>query len=143
MDVEKLMKELPTESGSSVTYEEVEAVLGIRVTENRFRTVTGAWRKKLFRDKNLQTAAEGGAFHFLTANQAFDTGVKSLHKIGKAAGRLHVRAGTINTNDLTTERKEKHRLLVRETQAVIEATRNAAKQIAGPKPVQSNVRMVS
>lgn len=140
-DVDILMKTFEPKAGDTISYDEIAAAINVEPKLNRFRTVTGSWRRQIFRELGLQTTAEGGRFFFLTADQAFDFGLKGMHKIGRAAGRLYVRSGTINVEEITQERREKFRLFVRETQAVVEAARSSVKKIAAPGPINSALRI--
>lgn len=136
MDVDKLMKEIEVQPGTVVPYAEVERIMGVHLKATRFRSVTQAWRKRIFREKLLDSTAEGGEFYFLTADAAHDKGRRIIKQIGRATGRLTVRVDAIDANELTGPRREIHNLLRRESQAMLDAARKSAKAIAGPRPVQ-------
>lgn len=136
-DVDALMAEIPAEPGTSVTYDRVAEIVGLDRTSSRWKTVTQAWRKRLFRDRLIQTSAEGGAFHFLTADAAQDKCRGRFNTIGRAVGRNRLRVEAIDPTDLTTEQKRtEHGLLQRETRALHDAAKAAAKAIALPAPVR-------
>ncbi len=134
MDVDRLMK-IEDDPGMSIDYEYIEGVLGVKRGSNRFRSVTNAWRKRLFREKLLMTTAEGGKFHFCTADQAHDLGRKGISKVGRSAGRLRVHVDAVNVADLSLERSAKHQLLRREVLAIHAAAQSGARAIAAPEPV--------
>lgn len=134
MDVAALMEKVKPVAGQSVPYADIAAIIDCRHESNRFRTVTGAWRKKLLSEKSIQVKAEGGAFHFLTATEALGANIEGLSRVGKQARRVVVRSNFINAADLSETDKEKHRILVREAAALVEATRRSVTQIEPPKP---------
>lgn len=136
-EVNLLLKTFSVEPGMKVSYEDVCDLTKIRPNEGRFRAVTNAWRKRIFREKLISSTAEGGSFHFLTADEAHDRGLHGMQKIGRAMGRLCTRVESINAEQLTGERRERHNLLRRESQAVLEIVRASQKVIAGPRPVSS------
>lgn len=138
MDVDRLMSDLDPQANAQISYADVEAIIGVAHKEYRFKTVTNAWRRRLFREKFLQTVADGEAFHFLSADQALSYGRKGLSRIGRAAGRLRIRVDAINATELSSgELRDKHTLLRRESQAILEAVQKSAKSIAGPRPVSA------
>lgn len=139
-EVDRLMNAISLEAGARVSYEQVEKITGVRATEHRFRTVTSAWRKRVFREKALEIKAEGGFFVILTADEALTNGITSFHKVGRALGRASVKVSVINETELSSERASTKRLLQKEIGAVADAARRAAKEIAAPKPVVSLVR---
>lgn len=140
-DVEKLMKFDP-KAGTSITYDAIAAEIGVAYGASRFVTVIQAWTKEVFRSRGLQAKREGGAVHFMTADQAHDNCKKGVAKVGRSAGRLRVRTEAVKVTELSSDRLPSHDALRRETQAILEATQKAAKQIAAPKPVTSD-RMIA
>lgn len=139
-DVELLMKEVPVQSGTEVQYAEIERLLGLQRKQSRFRTVTDAWRRRLRREKLLQSTAEGGAIRFLVADQAHDKGLKTLWRIGKSSRRLKNDVEDIDTTSLTGSRVERHPLLRRITHEFASFSRKTTKEIAAPRPISSTVR---
>lgn len=141
-EVDRLIKEIEARPGVEVTYQEVERITGIRQRDNRFRSVTSAWRKRVFRERAIQVKAEGGRFVMLTPDEALTNGIVSFHKIGRALGRTSVRISVINEAELTPARADTKRLMQREIEVVTDAARRAAKVIAGPAPVSPARRIV-
>jgi hypothetical protein len=138
MDVNRLM-ELDVQPGTIVSYEQVTAVIGISNSVHRFRTVTNAWRRRLFRERLLQSSAEGGAFHFLTADAAHQKGRGGLTRVGRASGRLRTAVAAVDSAALTTpELVSRHNLLRRETEAIHEAAQKSARALAAPLPVNGS-----
>ena len=140
-EVDRLMAGIAIEAGVRIPYEKVEELTGVRVNEHRFRTVTTAWRKRVFREKALEVKAEGGCFVILTPDEALTNGINSFHKVGRALGRTNVKVSVINETALSNERAATKRLLQREIGMVSDAARRAAKEIAAPKPVSTVVRL--
>lgn len=140
-DVDRLLKEIEARPGVEVSYETVERLIGAKRTDNRFRSVTNSWRKRIFREKALEIKAEGGRFLILTPDEALSSGISAFHKVGRALGRTSVRVAVINEAELAPARAETKRLMQREIDAVTDATRRAVKAIAAPKPVSTSHRM--
>ena len=107
MDVDKLTKELSPQPGEIIPYEDIEIVLIIKRTEHRFATVLGSWRKRLMKQRGLQSQGIGTGIQFLTPDQSVDKGVKDLTRIGKATGRMNMRQAMINPIDLTPENQRR------------------------------------
>lgn len=137
MDVRKLIETFVVEAGTVVTYEQVAAAIGVEERTGRFRTVTTAWRKRVFADKLLRSIAEGGTFRFLTADDAHDLGRRDLKRIGRAAGRLATHVEVIDMATLTGARRDGHNLLRRESAALLDAARRGQKAISAPQPVNT------
>jgi|SRR5688572_17030408 len=131
-DVTKLM-ELDPQPGMSLSYEEIERAIGLRYGDARFNTVIESFRKRLFRERLLQTKRAGGAIHFLTNDGAHDEGRARVKKIGRQAGRHRIKVDAIDARDLTSERQTVHALLRREAQAMLDAAQQAEKALARPK----------
>lgn len=143
-DVDKLIKEFDAAPGSQISYEQVEQCIGVSIKEFRFRTVTNAWRKRVFREKLIQSEADGGVFKFLTADEACDSGVKGLWRIGRATGRLRVHVEAIDPAAASSDAKrDKINLVRRASHAMHEASQASVKTIAAPKPVRGVLRSVS
>lgn len=140
LDVDRLCDRIAAEPGDVATYEDVEALLGLSRDTNRFRTITAAWRRKLERERGVQTECEGGSFRFLTPDEAFDSSVRRVRLLGRAAGRLHRRVETIEPAALTGDRAKKRDLWLRETRALAEAAAKALAVVAPPKPIPSIAR---
>lgn len=135
VDVDALMKHIEPMAGQSISYDDVAAVIKVSPDSNRFRTVTAAWRKRLFREKRLETKAEGDAFHFLSADQAHAGHIRSVMKIGRATGRLQVKLSCADPTQMSAENKDQHFRASRFVGAIAEEMRRAAKEIAAPRPV--------
>ncbi len=143
-DVARLLEAIPAEPGTSVSHDQVAELIHTQVGSSRFRSVTNAWRNKLFRDRLLQTNSEGGEFRFLTADESLDKGLGGFKRVGRAAGRLRVRVDAVNPSDLTTPEKQgRHVLLRRAAQAVGDEAAKSAKTVAGPAPIQTTRRIAN
>lgn len=136
-DVDALMN-LEIVAGSHVTYDEIEETTGVKYRTHRFSSVVMAWRKRLFRERGLQTKARGGAIHFLTADAALDEAGVKMIRVGRATGRVVRDVGMIHAAELgSDEKRARHTLMAREAAALLEAARAAHKSITGPAPTQS------
>ena len=140
-EVDLLMENVDATPGSAVSYEKVARLIEVKANTSRFRTVTNVWRRRLFREHLIQTTAYGGAFHFLSADEAHDTGLRDMHRVGRSTGRLRTRIEAVHITELSEPRRDKHHLMRREMMAVHEAFQKSAKALAEPKPVSSVVRL--
>jgi hypothetical protein len=137
-DVDKLMK-LDPQPGVTIPYETVEREIGLDQRASRFRTVTTAWRRRLFRERMLQSTAEAGAFRFLTAEEAHANSLTGFTRLGKATGRVVARAEAVDTRDLPDGTREKHLLLKRELHMVREQMARSVRAIEPPKPKSGGI----
>lgn len=136
MDVDTLTAAFDPKAGQAVALHDIADAIHADPKSNRLRTVVNAWRKRMFRERNLQAMVEGGQLHFLTADGASDQNVKSFHRIGRATGRLRVRQQMVDTAQLSPEKRDRHYLLTRATEAIAAAARDGAKTMALPSPVK-------
>lgn len=141
-EIDAIMAAFEARPGTSVSHEDIAKAAGLDIGSNRFRTVTQRWRKMIERDNTVRVESRERVFHFLTADEAHDRLKVDLHRIGRAAGKMHVRASVIDVQHLNGERRETHRLFVRESAALVDSARRSAKAIQPPKPTQAtNLRL--
>ena len=143
MDVDKLVETFKPEAGQRISYDDIAAVINVAPKTSRFRTVTNAWRSRVFKNNGLQMVAEGGEFIVLTPSGALSKGISDFHKVGRALGRAGTRVAVINEAELDKEAGAQKRILQREIGAVAEAARKAAKEIAAPGTPSSVVRLAA
>jgi hypothetical protein len=142
IEVDALMENIDARHGTIVSFDEIERVIGVTRDKARFRSVVEAWRKRLFREKLIQTRSIAGELHLLSDDEAHDFGKSNLSRIGRATGRLCVRVEAVDATKLSGERRDGHNLLRREANAMLDAARKSAKAIAAPKPLTpSNLRI--
>lgn len=142
MDVDKLMA-LDLKAGDSISYQQVKQTIGVDHTENRFWSVTQAWRKRLFREHLLQVICEGGSFHVLTADEALGLGRRNVTRIQRFARRTAVAVEAIPVDELTGKNKDDYNLVRRAAHMMLDATRTAAKEIAPPSPPKKTTLRVA
>lgn len=133
IDVDKLMA-LELQPGAALPYADVEALIQVERGTNRFRTVTDAWRKRLFREKLIQSSAYGETFHLLTPDEAHDRGREGISRVGRMVRRTRIGIEAVDASQLTGDRRDKHNLLRREAEIVHDAVLKSAKEIAAPAP---------
>jgi hypothetical protein len=119
--------------GDKLGYGQIETVIEVLRSETRFRTVTTAWRKRLFRERGMEVKAEGGMFIGLLAGQALSSGVASVNRIAFAAGRTTRRLEVIDSAHLTADERERHMLARREVAALHGYARSVCNTISPPK----------
>jgi hypothetical protein len=81
-EVKKLIDALGVPApGTLVEYAQIEQVIGLARSENRFRSVTNAWRKKLLREQNRVTeGVRGVGVMFCAAERRVDVSERHLVK---------------------------------------------------------------
>jgi hypothetical protein len=141
-DVERLMKAFPAKPGDRIAAGAIAAVLGLDPQSPRFRTVTGKWRAKLHREQGLRLTLAGKVFHVLTAPEQVNEVVHDINRVTRAAARAYVEANIIDVAALSDTEKRQHYLVCREIKAIAEETKRAQIEVAGPKPLQSSMRLV-
>ena len=137
-DVKALIA-LGVEPGMDLAYELVEKTIGVLRTEHRFGSVVTAWRRRVFREHRLRIRRQGGVFRFLTSEECLTQSTIDMHRVGKAIGRTTVYIDAVRTDDLDDEGLRRHALLRQNAHVVLNATREACKEIALPKPIGTTV----
>lgn len=135
-DVNRLMKEFEPKSGTVVSHEAVEAVLGLNRSESRYRTVTTAWRRRLFREENVDTVVTPGhGFRFLREGERVRESVKDFGRNVRGIGRSLRRISAVRAEVLTDQDRAKHDHGRRLIAATLDGARRAQKELAAPKPI--------
>ncbi len=99
---------VPTE-GASVTYEQIARVLHQPVRSNRWKTVTNAWRKRLFEEHNLILGAADGAFTALLPGERIERGAGKLRsgmRSVRRAGAIVQRTDRARLSETETKRAD-------------------------------------
>lgn len=139
-DVDLLMDRFPVGPDVSVSYFDIVETIGVTPSAPRFRTITTAWRNRVFRQRGLQSKCQGGTFTFLTADEAHDRAYSGVEKIGRSIGRQRTKIEAIPQDQLTTEqRRVEHVLLRREINALYQSAQSAAIAIAAPTPAKRSL----
>ena len=133
----KALMALGAAPGDEVTYERVEQIIGAGRYDRRFDAVTSAWRRRVFREHRLRIKRSGGVFRFLTAAEGLTESAADMHRVGRAAGRCTVHVEAIDAGALDDVGLQRHALLRRNADALLNAAREANKAIALPKPISA------
>lgn len=139
MDVDRIMKEVPTEVGTAVECTKIAEIIRVAIQDSRFLSVTTAWRKHIFNTTGIRIKRDGGAFHFLAPTAALEETKRDFKKVGRAAGRATVRAKVIDPRQLSDEQRETQRLAIRMGEELLDVAQRSMKAIAPPKPIKPNV----
>jgi len=141
-EIDAIMAAIPVTPGTSATHADVASAAGLDPESTRFQTVANRWRKLVERGSAIRIESRDRVFHFLTPDEAHDRSRVDLHRVGRAAGKLHVRVSAIDPNTLSGERKAAHFILTRETAALLDSARRSAKAIQGPAATKpANLRL--
>jgi hypothetical protein len=133
IDVEAIIKETgPLQDGDIISYKKISEIIKQPITSHRFKTVTGAWRRRLNRNYNQVIKAKGGEFKVMTNHDRVD------HVSGKYKGALRIMGRATNTAARTSREglsKEEVKALdhVQNTGAALRlSAATAAKQLKYP-----------
>lgn len=108
VDVEMIVKAIGVPKvGDNISYAQLESILRLKRTENRFTTVINAWRRKMDREHNLlMKAIPGVAFEVLSASGRVDLSSKVFKQALKRTGRAVAIAARTDRKELTEEEKK-------------------------------------
>jgi hypothetical protein len=137
-EVDMLREAISIKAGASVSHDRVAEIIGVPADTGRFNSVVQRWRKMVWRDFNIRMVSRDRVFMFLEPNAASDASWRDMRLSGRAIGRMTVRAAAIDVMALSRDRRDRHLLLVRESNALLEATRKSAKVIAAPTAIKSD-----
>lgn len=123
---------------AQVTHEEVEAVLGLNRQDNRYRSITTAWREHLLEHENKQVGAVAGiGFRVFSSKDRVASSVNSF----KAGVRKQVKAVNnamrIERGDLTQQDQHKVDHLVRVGASIAFHGQTMLRTIAPPRVSQT------
>lgn len=131
-DVKRIVDALGgLERGQEIAHEDIEQIIGEKWRSGRYRTVTDAWRKKVYGDLNLLIAAVSGiGFRVLTENECVDT-TRGWFRAGirKTSRSIDVNS-RINSNLLDEPVKRVHQIQSRLMNAHRTEIINATKKLS-------------
>jgi hypothetical protein len=108
-DVALLQKTFPTLTpGDRIAYEAVAEIIGIPVGEQRFATVTQAWRAREEEKGIVILCERGKAFLVATADQITAGTYATLEHVGRCAKKQRRHLGTIRHADDATRITVEH-----------------------------------
>lgn len=139
-DVDRLIAAFPLDDmgpGSIISYVDVSSIIGEAPGSGRFKSVSNAWRRRMFRERLWQTIAEGGAFRILTADECVRHGITSVTRLGRASGRVVARTMAIRTEEVSPALLPHRRVLQLQAIALRDAARLAAAAIAAPTAINT------
>jgi hypothetical protein len=135
-----MLMQLNLEPGEIVGYSRIERTCGVRHGTPRFKTITQAWRRKIFREQKLQSEAVGGiGIRFLTDAQALGKGINDHRLMARTGRRVATRVKAIDTQKLRPLEQKHKELLQQHLRAADSAARKIRKQLAIPKAVAGTV----
>jgi hypothetical protein len=102
VDVKKIEEAVEVEVGHLVAYERLEEILGLTRHEGRFRSVVGAWRSKLRRERNILTRGNGDGVLVCDQGQRVDLVDDKTARALRAVRSAHVDAARTERVDLST-----------------------------------------
>jgi hypothetical protein len=139
MDVENLIKQFGIpKTGTTISYDDLEACLGLERKSWRFKTVITAWRKRLIRAHNL--VSEGVmnvGIEFLDDSRRVNHASRKYKGGLKKIERASCIAATTNQDQLTPEERRCCDHLQRIGAQIRLAEATAAKQLKLPPPTKA------
>jgi hypothetical protein len=103
-----------------IKHEEIERVINEKFRTRRYETVVKIWRKRLYREHNIDTTAERGVgVKVLTEPERIDASSKDFGSAVKKTARSHVRALKVVDEKLSEKDKYKADHLRRVTASVV------------------------
>lgn len=139
IDVRKLVEQfgVPKE-GAKITWEELEETLEMDRSVQRFRTVTNAWRKKLFREHGLLVKAigMGEGLEIATPSQRIDVSSRQFkHGMRRIRRASHIAIST-DRGRLSEDEKRVQDHLSAVAAQMIGMARVEAKKLEYPTPAK-------
>jgi len=144
-DVKRLMEAFPDiQPDVLIPYADVERVANIKLGTSRWRSVTVAWRRRLYREQNFRLdAVAGEGFKRLMEQDRSHRDTKEwLDKQRGAIRRVEDMRRVVTQNfDPEALRQHTHRtdVLVKTTEAI----RTTAREIVPPKPQKALPKMMT
>lgn len=142
VDVRKLREAFATiKEGDEIAHEQVEQVLSLARTTNRYRGVTLSWRKSLQRDHGIQLGAVAGVgFRCLNPQERVSDGVKGFQSGARKQLRAVKSVAMVRTDDPQLQAKQA--LMRRYGAAVANEVNSMMREIEPPKAVEQLPRLV-
>ena len=138
MDVRQLVEtfgQSPIE-GREITHEEVERVIGVARSASRYKSVTGAWRRHMLAEHNVDVGAVAGVgFRILRPDERVTASVKSFQGGTRKQMRSIKRVMLVRSDDEVIRRKQD--VMRRIGAAVVDQASTMMKEIEPPKPRES------
>lgn len=113
--------------GVVIPYETVAAVIKSPVTSNRWKTVTGRWRRRLVAEHNVYMLARDGAFSRRDPAQRIELGAGDLRSAYRRVRRSHIVTEGTDRSRLTEEQKKQADHILMTTGALMSAARLQAR----------------
>lgn len=124
-DVKKLLKVYPTLNvGDVIRHSEIEEHLGVKYRSSRYRTVTDAWRKRMFCDQNILLGAVSGVgFKVLSPDERLDRVSGRFRAASRQDVRAKVEHSAIDTDQCDEIGKKRHEIQGRFLDAALDTRR--------------------
>lgn len=139
IDVRALRQKHPEiQPGETVSYKTIAETIRAEVGSSRFRSVTGAWRKQLYRTENIVLEAVAGTgFRRVTEHERSINNVKSWNDKQRSALRRVNDQSRVNTVEFSDRDRKTHDHTIRVLRAHADHTFSTAREIAPPKAPKS------
>lgn len=135
IDVRALRQKHPEiQPGETVSYKTIAETIRAEVGSSRFRSVTAAWRKQLYRTENIVLEAVAGTgFRRVTEPERSVKNVKRWTDNQRSAIKRVNDQSLVVQEDLSERERKTHSHASRVMQAHMDYTISTAREIAPPK----------
>jgi hypothetical protein len=129
--------------GSVLSYEAIESALKMKRRTYRFRTVVSVWRKKILREKLIDTeAVTNEGIKWLEEPERVGVSVRDHGRHVRGQGRALRRISLVRTEKLTEEQRRTADHARRLMETSFASARSSAKEIASVfAPTKSTLRL--
>ena len=125
IEVKQLREAYPDESlitGKVIPYSEIEEIINVSRSENRWRTITGRWRRIIEKEMGIILAPdpEGTlSFKVYLDGEKVVLSRKKIHTAGRYARRSYMVASKVNTKELTSQEKVQYDHYIQQSVAIL------------------------
>lgn len=107
-EVDKLLEKFGAPEPGVISHEQIEGVIGQRRDSSRYHTIVTQWRRRLLKDRNLDTSAElGVGVRILSEPERVDVSAKDLCGASRKAIKAYRRASVIRSEMLDEVSRKK------------------------------------
>lgn len=135
-DVRKLVERFGVVArGQDISHDAIEGLIGAKRDENRYRTVTTAWRKRVHAETGVYVEAVGGSgFRGSLAADQLQSGGKALKSAARKLAGGVVLAQTTPPSELETHEKMRREHMLTNGASLIQAMRSASAFVLAAPP---------
>lgn len=140
-DVDRLIEGLEYEPGTLIAHNEIAALIGVAKGTNRYRTVVGAWKRRMLSERNVDIQVERGVgYRVLLEPERVAHGVKGYRAALKAGGKAVGRVARADPERLNGTQQRQRDYMIKQGAALIHEGRAATREVARIGRYEGNPR---